>query len=387
LQAHVVMLLRRYPPDFSGAGLQAERLAGALVRQGIRVSVLTAAASDLPAPASGTVAGVHVRRFRASGGRTAVERALGLRSARWLLQNPFDVLHLHGFSAFAVPPVTVAWLRGRPVLVKTTLLQDRTEFDRGRGWVPTVLRAVGRRIDAVVALSDPIARALEDRGIDANRIVTLPNGVDTESLRPRTPAERNRLRAGLGLPPDAFVVVTVGMLNRRKNQLALVEAAGRMATRPLHLALVGPPGRDPEDAAPLERALGALPPEVGVSRPGSVEPERLAEWLGAADAFTLTSRAEGMPNALLEAMAAGLPCVATDVAGSHDVLARHGGGLLVALDDVQALAAALDGLAAEPGRRERLGAEARAVVERGFSLEAVARRYVELYRRLRRRAA
>ena len=83
----------------------------------------------------------------------------------------------------------------------------------------------------------------------------------------------------------------------------------------------------------------------------------------------------------LEAMASRLPCVASDIPGSRDVL-RHGGGRLVPLDDAGALAAVLDELAADPAASERLAAEARAVIERHFSLDSVAERYLATYREL-----
>jgi glycosyltransferase involved in cell wall biosynthesis len=104
----------------------------------------------------------------------------------------------------------------------------------------------------------------------------------------------------------------------------------------------------------------------------------MAELYRAADVFVLASRAEGLPNALLEAMASGLACVATDIPGSRDALA-HGGGLLVAAEDRDALARAIDGLAGNAPERSRLGAQARRVIEERYALGRVAERYLELY--------
>ena len=111
---------------------------------------------------------------------------------------------------------------------------------------------------------------------------------------------------------------------------------------------------------------------------GSLEPDRLARLQRAADLYVLMSRAEGLPNALLEAMATGLACVASDIPGSADVLA-DGGGVLVPLDDDTALVAELDRLAGDAAERGRLGREARQIILGRYSFDSIAARYRDVY--------
>jgi glycosyltransferase involved in cell wall biosynthesis len=230
----------------------------------------------------------------------------------------------------------------------------------------------------IVALSQALEDDLRANPRVRSRLIQIPNGVDTALFRPARGDERARARERFALPEDAFVIVTCGMLYRRKNVVALVHAAAAMRQRPLHVVMAGPPGPEADYLQELDEAVAALPEGVAVHRPGFLEADALAELHRAADAFVLMSRAEGLPNALLEAMASGLACVASDIPGSADVLAG-GGGLRVPLDDDAGLAAVLDRLAADPPERARLGAQARLRAQSEYSFSSIAERYRQVY--------
>jgi len=108
-------------------------------------------------------------------------------------------------------------------------------------------------------------------------------------------------------------------------------------------------------------------------------------FLAASDIFILPSRSEGMSNALLEAMAHGLPCIATDIPGNSDIITPEKDGLLVRLDDPQDLAAAIGRLVTDQGLRERLGRGAARTVAERYSIAGTADRYVALYTALLQR--
>jgi glycosyltransferase involved in cell wall biosynthesis len=234
------------------------------------------------------------------------------------------------------------------------------------------------RADAIVALS----QALEDSLLREDRItcqvLQVPNGVDIDLFRPKEVGERERAREAFGLPLDATVIVTCSMLYPRKNVIALVRAAAAMKTRPLCVVMAGPRGPDAEYLRQLDAKIAELPEGVEVRLLGALESERLAELLRAADIYALMSRAEGLPNTLLEGMATGLACVVSDIPGSADVLA-DGGGLLVPLDDDASLVAVLDRLAEDASERARLGAEARSLILSRYAFARIASRYRQLY--------
>ncbi len=376
----IAMLLSHYRPEYTGAGYQADRLIRGLIGLGIEVEVLAPLPQDSDAPRRETSDRLSILRFQIPRFDNDRKFVLGLRAAWWLLTHSgWDVLHLHDLDYWAILPSLVAHLRGRPVLMKTTIALGIPQ--RLFGIPQRLITATRRRCDAIVALSEAIEQDLcRDERCRA-RILRISNGVDLDAFRPWTRDEQLAARERFGLPSDAFIVAAVGQLNERKNVVGLLEAAGRLAHRPVCVVLAGPPSDFPEVRAKVDRAIAALPDGVCARKLGHLPAERIAEVLGAADVFVLNSRAEGMPNSLLEGMATGLACISTDIPGSRDVLA-DGGGVMVPVDAPDALTRELERFAADPEERARLGAEARRVVGCRFSIEAVAQRYAETYAEL-----
>ncbi len=217
------------------------------------------------------------------------------------------------------------------------------------------------------------ARLMTEYGLRSERIAAIPNPID---VRRWQPSDRAAARAVLGIPAGARVVVWHGRVQvHRKGLDVLLDAWQAVhAARPDTLLLMVGSGTDAED---LHRRLAALP-DSGVRWVAEYLQDRDALWrhLAAADVSTLPSRHEGFPVAVIEAMAAGLPVVASDVPGVADILGggADGGGLLMPVEDPRALAAAIGQLLDDEPRRRRLGALARRRVEQEFSLEVVGAR-------------
>jgi glycosyltransferase involved in cell wall biosynthesis len=238
-------------------------------------------------------------------------------------------------------------------------------------------RAGSRRGAVFVAVSAAVANAIaRDFGVRRDRIVTIPNGIDVD--RYPADADRDALRASMGIGSSDTVVISVAKLYRQKGHLVLIEAMSRvMAERDdVHLVLAG----DGPERPAVERAVR-----------DSGRPERIhllgergdvGALLGASDVFVLASLWEGLPMALLEAMASRLPVVATTVAGSSQVIEDRRSGLLVAPGDVDALASAIGELCRDPELAERVRHAGRERVERAFSAAAQARAHAGLYARL-----
>ena len=321
----------------------------------------------------------RVLRFRVFGGLWLRDIVLSIRAGWWLLvHSKWDILHLSGFSYFGVLPILVAKLKRRPVLIKTTVLGKNGAFNPGKSWIARKVLGTYARADAIVALSQALEDALlaEDRVMC--EVLQVPNGVDIDLFRPAQAGERDLARQAFGLPRDATVIVSCSMLYPRKNVIALVRAVSAMKTRPLCLVVAGPKGPDAAYLARLTAEIAKLPEGVEVRLVGSLEPGRLAELQRAADIYALMSRAEGLPNTLLEGMATGLACVASDIPGSADVLAE-GGGLLVPLDDDAGLVESLDRLARDEDARSQLGADARKLILDRYAFSVIASRYRQLY--------
>lgn len=377
-----VLLLFRFPPDFAGGSLQASRLMERLAGRGVEMCALTKLPDVGTVPRDERAFGGRVVRFPVLGGLWARDILLSLQAGWWLLRNDdWDLLHISGYSYFGVLPLLVAKWKRRPVLIKTTVLGRNGAFNPGGSWLSRKALGTYARADVIVALSQALEDDLRSQEHVQSRLMQIPNGVDVELFRPAREGDLAQARDEFGLPQDATVVVTVCMLYPRKNVIALVRAAAAMKTRPLCVVMAGPPGPDADYLAALDAEIAKLPTGVEVRLLGSLDPDRLARLQRAADLYVLMSRAEGLPNALLEGMATGLACVASDIPGSADVLAG-GGGQLVPLDDDAALAEALDRLAADPEARRRLGAEAREIILDRYSFESIAGRYLDVYHEL-----
>jgi glycosyltransferase involved in cell wall biosynthesis len=169
----------------------------------------------------------------------------------------------------------------------------------------------------------------------------IGNGIDLTKFRPMPRADARRQ---LRLPPDAQVLVTVGTLVERKGFRRVIDVLPRLlASRPdLHYLVVGGAGPEGDDSLELRSRVAELGLQAQVHFLGPMEPQSLSLPLSAANVFVLASRYEGWANVLLEAMACGLPVVATDVGGNAQVVSQPTLGRIVPFGDADALAAALD---------------------------------------------
>jgi glycosyltransferase involved in cell wall biosynthesis len=218
----------------------------------------------------------------------------------------------------------------------------------------------------------------ETLGVPRERVHYLPNGIDLDAWD-----RARRAPCPIALEPGAFHVGCVGRLEPQKNHALLIEALGRIGAERLRdwrVWLVGGATGDPAYAARLlaeieRRGL------AGVVR--LVEPQReIAALLERFDLLVLPSRYEGFPNVLLEAMACGLPVVATAVGDVPNLLRSGEAGRMVAPGDADALARELVEMRARPeAERRRMGQAARAVVEERYRIETVAAQHLDFYAR------
>ncbi len=183
--------------------------------------------------------------------------------------------------------------------------------------------------DQLIAVSDEIATAMENLGAEPGKITVIPNGVDTDRFRP---LDQAACRQQLGLPADRPIVISVGYLLERKGYHLLVDAVAHLReTYPDLLTLiVGGVARWGQDyTEQIEARIAAHGLHEHVRMVGPRPPEELPQWYGAADLFALLTSREGCPNALLEALSAGLPAVATRIGQIPQVLEREGLGILL----------------------------------------------------------
>lgn len=294
---------------------------------------------------------------------------------------PVDVVHAHQGEDLAVLPLgrLAAWRHRCPLVV--TLHCSVGHTLTGGSPRARLLRAVGgwversalRRADAVVVLTERTAAAVRADGVPARKVHTIPSGFDP-ALFARTGTD---VLAGVGRPRIGYV----GRLAPQKRPDVLVEAFGLMRER-AELVVVG----DGPDRALVERAVEASPARDRITLRGFVAHDAVPGVLAALDVLVLPSAYEEMGSVLTEAMAAGLPVVASDVGGIPTVVRDGVTGLLVPPLDPPALAAALDRVVGDAALRARLAAGARARADE-YAWPRLAGRVAGVYARLRARVA
>jgi len=218
----------------------------------------------------------------------------------------------------------------------------------------------------IVASGAERARLTQRYGPATSPVTDIPNPLDTTEWRA---IDRGEARQRLGLNPDAFLAINHGRIAIfRKGLDTLVQAWARCGTA--GLVVIGSGEDDERFGRLLEHANL---PGVRWLASYSTDRELMRTWLSAADIYVTASRIEGMPVAPLEAMACGLPVVATDAQGLPDILAdgERSGGIIVPKDDPAAIAGAILRLRDDGGLRARFGAAARRRVETGFSIPQV----------------
>ena len=237
-------------------------------------------------------------------------------------------------------------------------------------------------VSRFVALSSELQRYLTERvGIAPTRITQLCNGVDSAQFTPRG-KERAAIAGCLFTDPRQFLVGTVGRLDTVKDQSNLARAfVAALRRRPaardrLRLVIVGDGALREE----VQQILAAGDAAQHAWLAG--ERHDVADVLRGLDCFVLPSLAEGVSNTILEAMATGLPVIATDVGGNPELVVAGRTGTLVRAGHPEALARSILACAADPVAARTAGRAGRQRAEREFSIDAMVRRYLELYDRL-----
>jgi sugar transferase (PEP-CTERM/EpsH1 system associated) len=257
--------------------------------------------------------------------------------------------------------------------------RDVDDLDGTRARYQWVRRAYRPFVHRYVPLSNELARYLETKvGVPRRRIEPIYNGVDIEKFRPAG-AQRAPIPGSPFADPSLFVVGTVGRMQTVKAQTLLASAfVAALQREPalkdrLRLVMVGD--------GPLRAEAQALLESAGVGHLSWLPGERadVPDVMRGLDCFVLPSLAEGISNTILEAMATGLPVVATDVGGNAELVQDGATGCMVPPSDVDALAASLTAMANDPAQAAALGRAGRLRVEQHFSLPSMVGAYRNLY--------
>jgi glycosyltransferase involved in cell wall biosynthesis len=378
----ICLVTSLFRPVIGGEEHHAELLARALHARGHQVCVVTQRVRG--APRREILDGVRVERAICPvdygplfGPSYVATLARFLRDSR----QAFDIIQT---TYFYWDAVTAAMLRRSlcaRLVVRLVIAGPGGDLDRfrtmrlwpltaryDRGTLDRLVRLVARRADAFLCLNERAREEAVALGVKPRRCHVVPNGIDVARFAAVIPSAAD----------DRRRVLSVARLVPQKGLDVLLKALPvvREAMGDVTLTLLG--------EGPERARLGLLAEELGVAdgvRFGGVVTD-VAPYFSVADVFVLPSRFEGLPLALLEAMAAGLPVVATAVDGNVDVVRNGMDGLVVPPDDPVALASALIEVLSKPDLALRLGAAARRRVAELYDVESMTNRTCEVYQRV-----
>jgi glycosyltransferase involved in cell wall biosynthesis len=281
------------------------------------------------------------------------------------------VFHVHAIDSLAVLTTIIGKLLGKTIVLKAV---GAWELDEGvlnpvrhRQLLYRWQLAILKQANAWVAVSERLRGAMMAAGVPPSRIVTIPNGVDIIHFTPQANGATRQVTT-----PQ---VIFVGRLVKEKGLPILLQAWAtvRQRVKDAVLHIVG--------GGPLEPELQTLADRLGIVASVRFHGHQQAvlPFLQSSQLFVLSSYVEGLSNTLLEAMAVGLPVVATRISGSEDVVVVGENGLLVPPGEADALAEAIVSILNDPMRAAAMGQRGRQLVEQRCGLAHITDNYVQLY--------
>ena len=294
----------------------------------------------------------------------------GMRLRRELIENPVDILHAHSPYPAGIARLVVRTLprRLRPRIVYT-LHNTWGSFSR----LTRLLNGLTYGLDAAdIAVSRIVNETLTPRR--RARTEVLVHGIQLEEARSQM-GKRASIRSELGVAPDEFVVGTIANFRAQKDYPNLLNAARLLKERGVQIRIVA------VGQGPLEQEMRALHNSMALGDRVLLLGQRddAVAVLGACDAFVMASKNEGLPVAIMEALALGLPICATSVGGIPEAVTDGVEGQLVPPSDPESLASALTRLATDPALRSELAAGARVAGER-YDIQTAVTRIEQIYR-------
>jgi glycosyltransferase involved in cell wall biosynthesis len=390
----ILILSAYYAPFQGGTETHARTVARAQQRAGGGVLIVTRRREREPSRLE-TIDGIAVHRVGPRGPRTGLRKLCLLPAALAAmirLRREFDLIYCPGYQGIGIAAIVAGAVLRRPVVLRSgnlgVLSGNQWDAPLSRWHIPPRLWAVRwlkRRVQRLYLRADAMVCNCRDNesealncGMPSARVYYLPNAVDVDVFRPPRAGEAAAGRAAAGWPAQAVICLYVGRISVEKGILDLL-AAWRHVRRPGELlVLVGPDMPGPLDAGPAARRYVAehdLGDSVRFQGPST----ETAPLLRAADIYVQPSHYESFSNALVEAMATGLPIVASRIGGMLDCVVDGSNGLLFTPGSASDLGTRLRALLDDRSRAAALGLAARRTIVADFNERAMMQRFVDLF--------
>lgn len=366
------MVIQSYYPRLGGAERQIMSLAPFLREKGVEITVYTRQYPGMAGEEQ--IEGVPVKRAKIAGPKIVAALMYILSSLVNIARDQPDVLHAHELLSPASTAILAKVFLRKPVIVKVLrggYLGDLYKVKHGP-FAAIRIWFFKSFIDRVISISEEITRELLEIGFSEQKIITIPNGVDTEKFYGIPEDLKQSLALNLRLPEGSRTIYS-GRLVKEKNIASLIEIWKKVIQQhpDAYLIILG----DGPERQKLETLAGENVRFLG-------QVDNVDQYLQASDLFVLPSLTEGFSNALLEAMACELPVIVTNIGGAPDLISQDRNGILIAPDNQDELLAAVFRVL---GNTEKnLGFEARKTILADYSLKETANRIYSVYTQVTR---
>jgi len=382
----VLMVSGVYYPEVNGAANQCRQLVKSLRRK-IYFSVLTTTrnpSSQLQFQVDKT--DVYRVSINGRGIINYCEAIIKMASFFLFQRKNFQIVHLHGFSRKSVLLIALSKIFGKKVILKMTSVGHDDPISIGQR--SFFLNYFFSRVDGYVGISPRFKMLYRESQLPSDRLIQIPNGVDTKQFCLVKDSERERLRDELGLPDKMKMILFVGHFSKEKCPNLLLEAWKLCVFNKFPdtgLIFIGStnPNHYEVDSGLVKDIQLLADPYIDKHIFFIESAQEIEKYFKSSDIFVLPSIREGMPNVLLEAMACGLPIIVSKLKGVTDWVINDGmNGLLVDPGVWDELGRAIKRILNDNVLAESLGKEARKTVLDGFSVERVSAECLKLYHRL-----
>ncbi len=392
----VCMLTETFPPVLGGAESNALLMAKSMNSLGMSTFVVTRRC-EAQSSSHEMVDGVDTYRIPPVGEGRWGKVGMMPHALRELvrLRNQYDLIYVCSFRMLGVPAIIAARLLG-----KSCILRSETNGEMSGAYasayrkLPLIERAIFcnwlglrdrtiKRADGFLGITNLIADEFKSCGVETGRIARIPNGIDTEVFRPALAGTRYALRQRLHLPAQGRLIVYTGRLISGKGVEYLLQAWERIvhSRSNTYLVLVGSGSGEANcNEAALRRFVRERKLESSVIFTGWAKNVR--DYLQASDMFVFPTEYEGFGLSLVEAMACGLPVIASRVGGIPEIVTEGVDGILVEPRNPSELERAIVSLLDNPESARALATHARQTVRDRFSIDSVARQHVDLFTRI-----
>ena len=391
----ICIFTETYYPVVGGGETQARLLAEGLITNGHSVIVLTRR-SDAALRQHEDYGDVSVYRLAPVGRGQFKKWGLLLSSLPALIQlrDHYDLIFVSGYRIIGLAAVLVGKLFRKPVVLKADSQGEMSgeffesglrKFGTSRSSLPFRLflafrNVILKKADAFSATSPEIASEWTSGKVPLNKIHLIPNGVDTTRFAPVGAEQKSFLREKLDLPQAAIIAIYSGRLVSYKGLPLLLKVWDEIRFRHegVTLLLAGTGGLDIHNCeAELREYVKSAGLEKGVIFLGAVQ--NVPEYLQAADLFVFPTENDAFPSSLIEAMACGLPVIATPVGAIKTIVSHRETGLIVQPKNSEQLFEALDVMLSDRGLASRLGKAGRRLVQEQYSSRSMMRKYLSLF--------